>query len=200
MKTSHGNSKSGGYGSSPAKKQRTPRHSDAEDLKHMFEQDLKDIHWAENHLIKVLPKMIKAAESQELVQAFQDHLDKTQSHITRLEKVFELSGLKVGSKKCEGMEGLTTEGGEVIDEYDKGVVRDAGLIIAAQKVEHYEIAAYGSLRAMAGVMGLDEAATILQETLDEEGESNEHLTTLADRINEEAYTVTNEAEVVVPQL
>jgi len=161
-----------------------------ETLKKLYEGDLKDIYWAENHLIKVLPKMAKAADSEELRTAFTKHLSQAHTHVSRLKKVFAASGLEVGSKKCEGMDGLTKEGAEVIEDHAKGSVRDAGLIIAAQKVEHYEIAAYGSLRDLAKVMGLEEAAKTLQETLDEEAATDKLLSGLAETINQEAFTET----------
>lgn len=164
-----------------------------ETLKKLYEADLKDLYWAENHLIKVLPKMAKAADSEELRTAFTKHLSQAHTHVSRLKKVFAASGLEVGSKKCEGMDGLTKEGAEVIEDHPKGSVRDAGLIIAAQKVEHYEISAYGSLRALAEVMGLDGAADTLQKTLDEEAATDKLLSGLAKTLNQEAFT---EADVV----
>jgi ferritin-like metal-binding protein YciE len=159
-----------------------------ESLRKLYEDALKDIYWAEKHLTKVLPKMARAANSGELSKAFQDHLSQTQNHVTRLEQVFASSGLKVAAKTCEGMEGLTEEGDEVVEEHEKGSVRDAGLIISAQKVEHYEIAAYGSLRTLAQTLTLDEAAELLQETLDEEGEADKKLTQIAESINQEALS------------
>lgn len=182
MKTNNG-----GNGHKSMMKTTAPKELVGDNLKKLYEEDLKDIYWAENHLVKVLPKMAKAAESEQLAKAFQDHLRQTQNHVARLAKVFLSSGLKVGSKKCEGMEGLTKEGSELIEDYEKGIIRDSGLIIAAQKVEHYEISAYGSLRTLARVMELEEAAKMLQETLDEEGEADKLLTTLAETINEEAF-------------
>lgn len=167
-------------------KDKAPLESTVESLKKLYENDLKDIYWAENHLLGVLPKMASAAESPELRSAFQDHLAQTKNHVSRLKRVFESSGLKVTAKKCEGMDGLTKEGDEVIESHAKGCVRDTGLIIAGQKVEHYEIAAYGSLRTLAQVLKLDEAAGVLQETLDEEANANRLLTGLSRTINEQA--------------
>ena len=167
-------------------KDRTPLASTVESLKKLYEDDLKDIYWAENHLLGVLPRMASAAESPELRVAFEDHLAQTKNHVARLKHVFESSGLKVTAKKCEAMDGLTKEGDEVIERHAKGCVRDTGLIIAGQKVEHYEIAAYGSLRTLAQVLKLDEAAGVLQETLDEEGNANRLLTGLSRTINEQA--------------
>lgn len=161
--------------------------SHTENLLRLYEDDLKDIYWAEKHLLKVLPKMAKASSSEELKQALDDHLAQTEHHVTRLEKVFAASGLVAGSKKCEGIEGLTKEGERVIEAHEKGSVRDAGIIISAQKVEHYEIVAYGSLRTLAYVMDLDGAAKILQDTLDEESESDRILTNLSGTINAQAY-------------
>ncbi len=182
-----------GKGRGSSIKGKKTKDNSADNLKKLYEEDLKDIYWAEKHLVKVLPKMAKAAESEELSKAFQDHLEQTQTHVTRLEQVFAASGLKVAAKKCEGMEGLTKEGDEVIEDHDKGTVRDSGLIIAAQKVEHYEMAAYGSLRTLAEVMNLDDGAELLQETLDEEGEADKLLTSIAEKVNDEAFS---QAEVV----
>ena len=193
MKSSKSGSNGKSRGSNGTMKNKKSKENSAESLKKLYEEDLKDIYWAEKHLVKVLPKMAKAASSEELVKAFQDHLGQTQNHVARLEKVFTVSGLKVAAKKCEGMEGLTKEGDEVVEDHDKGSVRDSGLIIAAQKVEHYEMAAYGSLRTLAQVMNFDDAAELLQETLDEEGEADKLLTSIAEKVNDEAF---NEAEVV----
>jgi ferritin-like metal-binding protein YciE len=154
----------------------------------LYEGDLKDLYWAENHIIKALPKMAKAAASAELETAFTKHLAQAHTHVSRLKKVFAVSGLEVGSKKCEAMDGLTKEGAEVIEDHAKGRVRDAGLIIAAPMVEHYEISAYGSLRALAEVMGFEEAAETLQETLDEEAKTDKLLSGLAETIKQEAFT------------
>jgi ferritin-like metal-binding protein YciE len=189
MKARNGNQRNKGGRSTPSRQPGTPQQQ--EGLIKLFEEELKDIYWAEKHLTKVLPKMAKAASSEELSRAFQEHLSQTQNQISRLEQVFSASGLKVAAKTCEGMEGLTKEGDEKIEEHEKGSIRDAGLIISAQKVEHYEIAAYGSLRAMAQLLTLDDAAELLQETLDEEGETDKKLTQLAETINHEAM---NEAE------
>lgn len=131
--------------------------------------------------------MAKATSTAELKQAFENHLSQTEEHITRLEEVFEVCGFKVQGKKCEAMEGLVEEGKEIIEEHEAGVVRDAALIIAAQKVEHYEIASYGSLRTLAEVMNIPEASQLLQETLDEEAETDELLTQIAMSVNQEAF-------------
>lgn len=149
-------------------------------LKELFIDELKDIYWAEKHLTKALPKMKKAATSSELANAFEDHLAVTQGQIQRIERVFEMLDMTARAKKCEAMEGLVKESEEVIEELPKGtMVRDAGLIISGQKVEHYEIAAYGSLVQLAKTMGHNEIAALLQQTLEEEKEADQLLTELA---------------------
>ena len=149
-------------------------------LKELFVEELKDIYWAEKHLTKALPKMKKAATSEELANAFDEHLAVTQEQVGRVEQVFELLDMAPRAKKCEAMVGLVKEAQEVIEELPKGsAVIDAGLIIAAQKVEHYEIAAYGSLVQLAKTMGENEIADLLQQTLDEEKEADQLLTELA---------------------
>jgi ferritin-like metal-binding protein YciE len=149
-------------------------------LKELFIEELKDIYWAEKHLTKALPKMKKAATSEELANAFDEHLTVTQKQIERLEKVFELLDLTARAKKCEAMEGLVKEAQQVIEELPKGSsVIDAGLIISGQKVEHYEIASYGSLVQLAKTMGENKIADLLQQTLDEEKEADQLLTELA---------------------
>lgn len=157
-------------------------------LEKFFMDALKDIYWAEKHLTKALPKMQKAATSEELQQAIEDHLGQTKEHINRLEQVFEQMGHKPQAKKCDGMEGLVKEGESVIEETEEGTAtRDAGIIISAQKVEHYEIAAYGSLAQLANTLGLEEVSEILTQTLDEEKETDALLTQLAENnINWEA--------------
>jgi ferritin-like metal-binding protein YciE len=149
-------------------------------LKELFIEELKDIYWAEKHLLKALPKMKKAATSEELASAFEEHLAVTEEQVVRVEKVFEMLDLPARGKKCEAMDGLVKESQSIIDDTPKGTaVRDAGLIIAAQKVEHYEIAAYGSLVQLAKTMGENEIANLLQQTLDEEKETDQLLTELA---------------------
>ncbi|MGE5315500.1 MAG: ferritin-like domain-containing protein [Acidobacteriota bacterium] len=158
-----------------------------ENLRKLYEEDLKDIYWAEKHLVKSLQKMEKATTSEELKRAFENHMERTKEQIMRLEKVFEASEMKPAGKRCEGIEGITKEADEVIEEFEKGSVCDAGLIIAAQKVEHYEIASYGSLRSLAQILEFDEAAKMLQETLEEEGEADKLLTSISERINTQAF-------------
>jgi ferritin-like metal-binding protein YciE len=154
----------------------------------LFVHELKDIYWAEKHLAKALPKMAKGATSPELAEAIQTHLKETEGQIERLEKVFESIGAKAVGKKCEAMDGLVEEGKEVLSDTDKDTaVRDAGIIIASQKIEHYEIASYGSLVALAKKMGHDEAAKLLEETLQEEKKTDALLTQIAEEhVNEDA--------------
>jgi len=149
-------------------------------LKQLFVEELKDIYWAEKHLTKALPKMRKAATSTELANAFDQHLTVTENHVSRAEQAFELLDMAPRAKKCEAMEGLVREAQEVIDETDSGsATRDVALIIAAQKVEHYEIATYGSLVQLAKTMGRDDIANLMQQTLDEEKQADQMLTDLA---------------------
>jgi len=150
-------------------------------LEKFFVDALKDIYWAEKHLTKALPKMQKAATSEELQQAIEDHLNQTKEHVNRLEQVFDQLGQKAQAKKCEAMEGLTKEGDTVVEETEDGTsTRDVGIIVSAQKVEHYEISAYGSLVTLARTMGQDEIADILNQTLEEEKEADELLTQIAE--------------------
>ncbi len=157
-------------------------------LKEFFIDELKDIYWAEKHLVKTLPKMKKAATSTELQDAFADHLEVTKTHVTRLEQAFENLGKKAQAKKCEAMEGITKEGESIIEDTEEGTsTRDVGLILAAQKVEHYEISTYGGLHQLAITLGLDEIADLLAQTLEEEKETDQALTDIAENnINYEA--------------
>ena len=150
-------------------------------LEKLFVDSLKDIYWAEKHLTKVLPKMKKKATSNELKEAIEEHLAQTEEHVSRLEQVFNLCGKKPQAKKCEAMEGLTKEGDSIVEETEDGTeTRDAGIIMAAQKVEHYEIATYGTLVVFAKTLGMKEAADILVETLKEEKDTDERLTGIAE--------------------
>ncbi|MBB6126099.1 YciE/YciF ferroxidase family protein [Mucilaginibacter lappiensis] len=153
-----------------------------------FVDELKDIYWAENHLMKALPKMKKAATSPELAAAFDKHTAETQIHIETLEKAFALLGQKPVAKKCEAMAGLLEEAKSIMEDTEKGtMIRDAGLILAAQKVEHYEIATYGTLRAFAANMGHTDVEALLSQTLENEKATDIALTTLAETtINEAA--------------
>ena len=157
-------------------------------LQKLFEDSLKDIYWAEKNLTKALPKMQKAATTEELKNAIEEHLTQTENQVARLEQVFELIGKKAQAKKCEAMEGLIKEGESIVEETEEGsMTRDVGIIMAAQKIEHYEIATYGGLAQIATTMGLDEAADLLNETLDEEKETDQLLTEIAENnINWEA--------------
>jgi ferritin-like metal-binding protein YciE len=151
------------------------------EFKDFFVEELKDIYWAEKHLTKALPKMQKACTSEELRNAFADHLQVTQMQVTRLEQAFEMLGAKAVAKKCDAMAGLVEEANGIIEETEKGTnIRDVGLVIAAQKVEHYEIAAYGGLVTLAKTMGNEELSALLEETLAEEKETDELLTSLAE--------------------
>lgn len=159
----------------------------ASGLTELFEDGLKDIYWAEKALTKALPTMAKNATSTELIEALNNHLKETEIHITRLEKVFELIDQKPRAKKCDAMEGLIEEGKSIIEETELGVVRDAGIIAACQKVEHYEIATYGTLRQFAETLDLDDVVSILELTLEEEKAADKKLTEVAvSSINVEA--------------
>jgi len=165
-----------------------------ESLHDLYVDELKDLYNAEGQLLKALPQMAKAASSPELAQAFEDHLEETKGQVERLERIFKELDASPKGKKCKAMEGLIEEGKELIKEEDVDpTVLDAGLICAAQKVEHYEMAGYGCVRTFAKLLGYDEAADLLQETLDEEGAADKKLTELAESvINVEAATAEDE--------
>lgn len=146
-------------------------------------EELKDIYSAEKQITKALPKMIKAATSDELKEAFQNHLDETTEQINRLEKISEIVGKNLTGKKCKAMEGLVGEGREIIEEEMDSDVRDVALIAAGQKVEHYEIASYGCARTYARLLEHSEVEELLQETLDEEGNANKLLTEISESLN-----------------
>jgi ferritin-like metal-binding protein YciE len=148
--------------------------------------ELKDLYSAEKQLTKALPKMARAAASQELRTAFETHLEETQGHVERLDKIFETLGKSPRGKTCHGMQGLVEEGSEMISELEKGAVRDAGLISAAQRVEHYEMAGYGSVREFATILGQKDIASLLDETLEEEKATDEKLTGIAKKVNPQA--------------
>lgn len=153
----------------------------------LFEDELRDIYWAEKALAKALPKMVKKASSEELVEALENHLEETEEHISRCEQIFNLLGKEARAKKCEAMAGLIKEAESIMEDTEDGVMRDAGIISAAQKVEHYEIASYGTLRTFAETLGLEEAVELLEATLNEEKKADELLTELAvSTINQEA--------------
>jgi ferritin-like metal-binding protein YciE len=165
-----------------------------EGLKELYIEELKDLYNAEDQLVKALPKMAKAASSEELSQGFEEHLEQTRGHVQRLEKIFQSLGESPKGKKCKGMEGLVAEGAEVMEEDFEDSVMDAALIGAAQRVEHYEIAAYGTVCAFAEELGESEQASLLNETLEEEKETDEKLTNLAKEINSQAYQAGQEGQ------
>ncbi len=153
--------------------------SAADGLRELFVDSLKDIYWAEKALLKAMPKMMRNATSTNLKTAIEDHIKVTEGQVKRLDQVFELIGKRAVGKKCEAMEGLIKEGEEIMEETELGPVRDAGIISGAQKIEHYEIASYGTLAAFAKTLGEDEAAKLLEATLAEEKETDVLLTEAA---------------------
>lgn len=164
-----------------------PKSDAAAGLTELFASSLKDIYWAEKALTKAIALMAKNAASADLIELLNSHLTETEEQITRLEKVFEVIGKKATAKKCEAMEGLIEEGKTIMEETEIGVVRDAGIIAAAQKIEHYEIATYGTLRQFAETLGLTEAVSLLEQTLEEEKNADQKLTKVAvDAVNIEA--------------
>ena len=161
-------------------------------LRELYVDELRDIYDAEKQLIKALPKMAKAATSGDLRTGFEEHLEQTKEHARRLEQIFTALGEKSTGKKCKAMQGLVEEGSEMIEEDFEGEVKDAGLISAAQRVEHYEIAAYGTVRTYANILEEDEAVELLERTLEEEKETDQKLTELAEGINAEAASTDGE--------
>jgi len=164
------------------------RRNENSQLEQFFMNSLKDIYWAEKHLTKAIPKMIETSTTEELRKVFEEHLEVTKGQVSKLETVFELMGEKPQAKKCEAMEGLTKEAESIIEETEEGsLTRDVALIMAAQKVEHYEIATYGTLVRLANALGRQEAAGIFSDILDEEKEADMTLTGVAENnINLEA--------------
>lgn len=161
--------------------------SKLDSLKTLWIEELRDLYNAENQLLKALPKMAKRASTPQLKEAFQSHLEETRGHVDRLDEIFGKLGKKPTGKTCKGMKGLVEEGSEMMEEDGPGAVIDAGIIAAAQRVEHYEMAGYGAARTFASLLGEDEAQDLLQETLDEEGAADEKLTEIAESIvNEDA--------------
>jgi ferritin-like metal-binding protein YciE len=164
-------------------------------LEKLFLEELKDVYNAEKQILRALPKMAKATESPELEQAFTKHLKETEGHVQRLERIFKELGQPVRGKKCKGMEGLLEEGKEVLEEEGEAAVIDAALIASAQRVEHYEIAAYGCLRTYASLLGYSEAERLLGQTLQEEEATDKKLTQLGESgINEAAAMAGGGAE------
>jgi ferritin-like metal-binding protein YciE len=175
-------------GSAAGSKTRSGIRANDSRLQEFFHDEIKDIYWAEKKLVQTLPKLAKAATSEELRGAFTQHLKVTEEHVTRLEKVFDLLGHKPQAKKCDAMEGITEEGASIIEDTKDGThTRDVALIMAGQKAEHYEIATYGGLAQVAKTLGYDDIASLLEQTLEEEKEADQSLTELAENsINEEA--------------
>lgn len=155
-------------------------------LRELYVNELRDLYNAETQLVKALPKMAKASSNAELRQGFEEHLRQTSEHVSRLEQIFEMLGEKASGKKCLGMEGLVKEGAETMSEDYEDALMDAAIIGAAQRVEHYEIAAYGTARAFAEQLGESEHVSLLEQTLEEEKQTDEKLTQLAEQINAEA--------------
>ena len=155
-------------------------------LRELYVDELKDLYNAETQLVKALPKMAKASSNPELRQAFEEHLRQTSEHVARLEQIFEMLEEKPTGKKCLGMEGLVKEGAETMREKYEDEIMDAAIIGAAQRVEHYEIAGYGTVREFAELLGEDEHVSLLEQTLEEEKQTDEKLTQLAEEINSQA--------------
>lgn len=163
-------------------------------LKKIFEDCLKDTYNAEQQLVKALPEMAKAAFSEDLSDAFTEHLAQTKRHVERLNKIFQALRIQPGNETCEAMEGLVKESQETIKEYEESDMRDTALIINAQKIEHYEIAAYGSLCELADVLGLNKIADLLDRTLQEEKDADRLLTDIARDVNDEAYAASSDSD------
>jgi ferritin-like metal-binding protein YciE len=164
-------------------------------LEELLQDELKDIYDAEKQLIKALPKLAKKASAAELKNAFEEHLRQTERHVERVEEAFEQLGMPARGKKCEGMKHLISEGEEMIGEAEEGAARDAIMIASAQKVEHYEIASYGTLRTWANLLGKPEVAALMEETLEEEKETDSNLTAIAESfVNDAAAEGDDEEE------
>ena len=157
-----------------------------ETLQELLVDELKDLYSAEKQIVKALPKLAKAASTTELHDALMSHLEETKGQVDRLEKIAELVGKKLTGKTCVGMKGVLEEGSEVLDETEEGTVRDAALIAASQRVEHYEMAGYGSARDFANTLDLSEVAALLEETLEEEKEADKKLTSISKQVNSTA--------------
>jgi ferritin-like metal-binding protein YciE len=164
-----------------------------ESLQDLFVDQLRDLYNAENQLVKALPKMAKAATTPQLAQAFEDHLEETKGHVARIEQIFERLGGSPKGKKCKAMEGLVEEGKEMIEADATPEVLDAGLIAAAQRVEHYEMAGYGCVRTYAKLLGDEQSAKLLQKTLEEEEAADEKLNNLAEKVINVQATQSHEA-------
>jgi ferritin-like metal-binding protein YciE len=163
-------------------------------IEELLVAELKDLYSAEKQITKALPKLVKAATSEELKSAFQSHLEETEGQVERLEQIGEILGTKLTGKTCDGMKGVLGEGSEMVEETDKGTsVRDAGLITAAQRVEHYEMAGYGGVIAYAKLLGMDDVVELLEETLEQEKAADQKLTKLSQSINRQAQRENQEA-------
>jgi ferritin-like metal-binding protein YciE len=165
----------------------------ANSLRDLYVAELRDLYNAETQLVKALPKMAKASSNAELRQGFEEHLRHTSEHVSRLEQIFDMLGEKPTGKKCLGMEGLVKEGAETMKEDYENALMDAAIIGAAQRVEHYEIAGYGTVRAFAELLGENEHVPLLDQTLDEEKQTDDKLTQLAEQVNSEASEQSGEA-------
>lgn len=162
-------------------------------LQELLVDELKDLYSAEKQIVKALPKLAKAATSDELREALLSHLEETKGQVERLEQIAEIVGKKLTGKKCHGMEGVLSEGSEVLEENDKGTLLDAALIGASQRVEHYEMAGYGTARDFARTLGMDDVAELLEQTLEEEKAADQKLTTISRMVNKQAKAEMAEA-------
>jgi ferritin-like metal-binding protein YciE len=163
-------------------------------LRDLLVDELRDLHSAETQLVKALPKLAKASSNDELREGFEEHLEQTKEHVDRLDRCFKILGANAKGKTCHAMKGLIEEGSEAMEVDAPDMIRDANLIGAAQRVEHYEIAAYGTARSFAETLGETKIASLLQDTLDEEGDTDKRLTALAEQINKEASAADEEEE------
>jgi ferritin-like metal-binding protein YciE len=180
-------------GKIPKTRTKTAKLMKLDSLRTLWIEELRDLYNAETQLVKALPKMAKKASNPELKEAFENHLEETQNHVERLDQIFSQLGKKPTGKTCKAMKGLIEEGSEMMQEDGPDSVLDAGIIAAAQRIEHYEIAGYGVVRTFASILGEDEAEDLLQETLDEEGAADEKLTEIAEGVvNEEAEEAEDE--------
>jgi ferritin-like metal-binding protein YciE len=167
---------------SSSKTKSTSRSDESNAFRELFIEELKDIYWAEKALVKALPKVAAEVSNEELKEALENHLSETEEQVSRLEQVFEVLGEEAEGKKCEAMQGLIKESEEIISETEEGAVRDAGIILAAQKIEHYEIATYGTLCTFARILGENDAVALLEDTLNEEKTADETLSQIAESI------------------
>ncbi len=186
LKSKSGSRSNGGSNSNKSRSNGTKKNesskgsgTESSQLMKLFEDELKDIYWAEKALTKAIPKMIKNATSEELVEALKNHLEETMQQVDRVEEVFEILGKNATAKKCEAMAGLIKEAEQIMEDCEEGAMCDAGIIFAAQKVEHYEIASYGTLRQFAETLGLTDVAELLAQTLEEEKAADKKLTEIA---------------------